>query len=185
MSYVEPMSDIMTQAAFAELCQVKPPAISKAIREGKVLVTKKRKVNITLKTNQLYLAARNPQRGNDTQVKASGKASKKSEEEAATKFDADLAKIQVQTAKLQVELAKEMNVLVLNDMVERAFGKLNGTFTSHVLPMGQRISKDICAVFGDTSPEKKLAVQKIVDDENEKVVEAVKRVTTELVLENP
>jgi phage terminase Nu1 subunit (DNA packaging protein) len=182
----------VTQTEFADLCGVKRQAIGKAIAAGYVVLNEHRRIDLDSEVNKHYIGKRTPQRqnkmvgpGSDERRKHILPPSGGTDDGYSNKAEADLAKTRAQTAKLHVEMARELNVLIHQEVVDKAFGALNGAFVSHILPQGFRIAEEICALFADSSPEKKLAVQKIVDDENEKMLEEIKRETVDKVLENP
>lgn len=80
-----------------------------------------------------------------------------------------------QTTLANLRIAKEMDDLIARDLVKKCFARLSGIIASRLLCLGQRSTKEICAVFGDMSPEKEIAVQRVVDDEVAGAVEAIQR----------
>jgi hypothetical protein len=100
-----------------------------------------------------------------------------------TKVDADIARIKAQTAKLHIELAQQMKILVLKELVDNAWGKIYSTAVNYLLPMGQRLAPTLCKKLGVTDPELILEIQNLIDDEVQKAVGQIKRVTTEAISE--
>ena len=96
-----------------------------------------------------------------------------------TKADADLAKTQAQTMKIQMEIALKMGALLLAEEVEKCFGDIYAAFSNHVLTFGQRLAPIVCSTLGITGPEAALQVQKLLDDEHERILEDVRRATAE------
>jgi len=80
-----------------------------------------------------------------------------------------------QTTLANLRIAKEMDDLIVRSMVTKCFARLSGIISSRMLCLGQRAAKPICSLFGDMSPEKEIAVQKVVDDEVAGAVEAIQQ----------
>lgn len=80
-----------------------------------------------------------------------------------------------QTTLANLRIAKEMDDLIVRTMVTRCFARLSGIISSRMLCLGQRSAKPLCSLFGDMSPEKEIAVQKLMDDEIAGAVEAIQR----------
>lgn len=80
-----------------------------------------------------------------------------------------------QTSLANLRIAKEMDDLVVKEMVIRCFTRLNGIMSSRLLCLGQRSARGLCAIFGDMSGEKEIAVQKALDDEVAAAVDAIQR----------
>jgi len=80
---------------------------------------------------------------------------------------------------LRVEYAKELGKLILIDEVERCFGEIYGAFSNHVLTFGQRVAPIICSTLGVEGSENTLKIQQMLDDEHERIIEDIKRSTTQ------
>lgn len=80
-----------------------------------------------------------------------------------------------QTTLANLRIAKEMDDLIVRSMVSGFFARLGGIMSSRLLCLGQRSAKQICSVFGDLSPEKEIAVQKVIDDETAEAVESIQK----------
>lgn len=79
------------------------------------------------------------------------------------------------TTLANLRIAKEMDDLIVKEMVVRFFSRLNGIMTSRLLCLGQRSAKAVCSIFGDMSGDKAIAVQQKIDDEVASAVEAIQR----------
>lgn len=96
--------------------------------------------------------------------------------DSLSKTEADIRRIKAQTAKLNMEMAKEAKRLILREKVSVFFAQLATTVTNLVLPMGQRLAQDICDKLEVNDPEKIIVVQNMIDAENERVINEYKRV---------
>jgi hypothetical protein len=80
-----------------------------------------------------------------------------------------------QTALANLRIAKEMDDLITKQMVVQCFARLSGIMSSRLLCLGQRAAKQLCGIFDQTSPEKEIEVQKVLDDEVASAVEAIQK----------
>jgi hypothetical protein len=80
-----------------------------------------------------------------------------------------------QTTLANLKIAKEMDDLVVRSMVQNCFARLSGIIASRLLCLGQRSAKQLCSLFNDVSPEKEIAVQKVLDDEVAGAVTAIQK----------
>lgn len=86
-----------------------------------------------------------------------------------------------QTALANLRIAKEMDDLITRDMVVQCFSRLSGIMSSRLLCLGQRSAKQLCGIFDQTSPEKEIEVQKVLDDEVASAVDAIQREISDVV----
>lgn len=173
---------LVSKSKFAEMCGVSRAAISKALAKGAVVQTPNKKIETDAHLNALYLSSTTTQR----REKNMGPATTYGQSTPAgppadgpSKVEADIAKIQTQTAKLRVELATQMGTLIVRDRVAQLFGRLNGTMLNMLVPLGQRVAPVICGHFESTSPDDLLFVRKVIDKEITRAIEQVKSTTRE------
>lgn len=86
-----------------------------------------------------------------------------------------------QTALANLRIAKEMDDLITRDMVVQCFSRLSGIMSSRLLCLGQRSAKQLCGIFDQTSPEKEIEVQKVLDDEVASAVDAIQREISDVI----
>lgn len=98
-----------------------------------------------------------------------------------TKMDVEILRIEAQTTKINMEIAEKSGRFYLKEQVDDVFGKLSATFANLVHPLGQRLASDICDLCEVTEPKIILQVQGIIDVENERAIDEVKRITNEKV----
>lgn len=86
-----------------------------------------------------------------------------------------------QTALANLRIAKEMDDLITKEMVIQCFSRLSGIMSSRLLCLGQRSAKQLCGIFDQTSPEKEIEVQKVLDDEVASAVDAIQREISDVI----
>ncbi len=75
----------------------------------------------------------------------------------------DLNKVKI--SKAQIELAQLMGVLVLRKDVERFWGRIIGSLHTYIMPLDERLSNDVAAICGVTTPEIVLQVREFIKKE--------------------
>lgn len=75
----------------------------------------------------------------------------------------DLTKVKI--AKAQIELAQLMGALVLRKDVERFWGRVIGSLHTYIMPLDERLSNDVAAICGVTTPEIVLQVREFIKKE--------------------
>ena len=98
-----------------------------------------------------------------------------------TKLQAEMKRLEAQTAGYQLKVAKEMGALVDKRLVDKTFRAIYGAVINHILPMGDRLSKKISADFGDPSHEQVTKVKNRIDEENARTIEAIKKACEEAI----
>jgi len=179
---------------FAELCNVSPGGVTRAIKSGLVQVSHNGKINPQLVKNLKYKvtarerAKKRPPTRYEMKKQyeeiARGVKSELQEEqimqtEVLSKTAIEIARIQAQTTKLNMDIAENTGRLILREIVASYFGQLASVFTSLAHPMGQRIAPAIADVMDVEDPEIILKIQDLIDKENERIINEVKRVTAD------
>jgi hypothetical protein len=185
----------ITQAEFSRQCGVSTTAIYTAAKEGRVAVRRNGRVDPGHPKNIEYLAGLRARgfgpdkpkgREGKSAVAGTGRPRVQGTQEETkvwTKTDADIAKAQAQTAKIHMEIAQRMGTLLLAEEVQRCFGDIYSAFANHVLVFGQRVAPIICSHLGVSDSEDLLKIQKILDDEHERILEDVRRATVDALKE--
>jgi hypothetical protein len=168
----------MTRSEFAKRCGVSPAAITQAVEAGSVKIGKTGRIDPAHMTNLNYYERIKSRISPGAMPKKNGRKPTPGTE-GWTKTDADIAKANAQTAKIHMEIAQRMGALLLTEEVDRCFGDIYGAFSNHVLTFGQRMAPVICSSLDAVGVEAVLRVQKILDDEHERILEDVRRATVE------
>jgi hypothetical protein len=94
-----------------------------------------------------------------------------------TKANAERKRIEAQTTKLNIEIARKMGILVLREDVSKAFGKIYSVAINHFLPMGDRLAPILAGICGTSDQERVIKVKEKIDNEMTRALEELKRGT--------
>jgi len=189
-------------AQFAKMCSVSRSAITQANDRGDLFISRNGKIDPAQKKNNTFLRnhlarVENEEREKEnaeTKVKKTRKRAKpKGGKKVApsprtresmgvtpTKIDVEIARIQAQTTKINMDIAEKMGRFFLREEVEGLFGKLSTTFSNLIHPLGQRLAPDICDICGITDSAKMIEVQNLLERELEIAVNEVKRLAKDV-----
>ena len=111
--------------------------------------------------NKTYLAQRNrpgpKKNGNKNGVSHTGAP--------MTKIDADIARINATTEKLNLEIAKRKGNVIDKELVKKSLGILQTVIINHIKPLGDRLSVEMAALFEETEQAKIIQAKTIIDKE--------------------
>lgn len=184
-----------TKSEFARMLGVSPQAINKACNTGKldlVAEGKKSKIYLEGELTGEYIRSGTDQRNRaDDQKTTKRKKKKKSADikepltritvpkNHSSKHDAEIKRIEAQTANLQLKFAEQMKAVILLEKVDKKFGNLSSILLNHFHPLGDRLAPIIAGLCGVNDHEKILEIKKIIDKEIFRGLEETKRVSLE------
>lgn len=195
------------QKHFAIICDVSPPAISKAIKQGRLILVNN-EIDLDNYINRAYYENRMsrlkrpmaPPPGAETPpvipkkpayVRKKHTKQRKSDDLDITlpsddditgsKLAYEIARIKSQTAKIDLDIAEKMEKLISRSRVDSYFAEFASVFSNMVLPMGQRLAKDICDEMKITDPAVLLRIQVLIDTENERAANEIKRIASKAI----
>jgi hypothetical protein len=182
----------INKSQFAKLAGVSRNAIGKAVTAGAVICING-KIDIDHPTNKAYLQIdRNPKKKETSKIIKTpekpypgkkGKVADKPEKEKAkkngtkirntislppghmSKTDADIARLQVVTAKEKVNLAQKMETLILRESVGKLFGGMHSVVLNYFFPLGDRLTPIIGGICGVSDPKDLLKIKTVIDKE--------------------
>lgn len=95
------------------------------------------------------------------------------------KVDYEIAKIYASTMKLNADLATTLRKLIKKDIVDHAINRVGTVITEHLLTMGDRVAADVAAIFENSDPEAINRVKALLDKDNTRTIETLKRTIRE------
>lgn len=98
-----------------------------------------------------------------------------------TKYDADVEKVKMQTAHLQLKLAEQVKLFIRKNLVDKAFGQLHSVATNHFLNLGDRLAPILAGYCGNSDPEVIKQIKEKIDFESTRGLDEIKRITKEFI----
>jgi len=188
--------NIIRKSDFARLLNLTPTAITLAIKRGDVAVTSNGKIDTDHPKNVQYAALakakkKHTRRGmSEERKKAKPIRNKirelsddmdKNEDDFSEEYEPktiveklEIEKLKAQTNKLNVSVAKELNILVLRSFVEDTIRRFSTVISSFLLSMGDRVASEVAAICEIEDVEIKLQMKEIIDRDVERTLKAVK-----------
>lgn len=84
---------------------------------------------------------------------------------AASREKLEIERLQAQTMKLQLEVAKELKKLIPMEIVEDLFRKISNIIAVHFLTIGERLAPQIAGEAGTTDVEIIIKIKSKIDDD--------------------
>ena len=198
------MTELVNQTEFASHCGVKQQSISLAIKRGDVIKEESGLIDLDNEKNYQYLRSageKAKKRARNKQIKEKevlkdrsnqrilAELAKKEAEKNELKeelgieiekslsetdlLDRDTARTRnlIQTAKAEVLFDR----LIYKDIIETVFGAMERVIRKQGLTVGVRCAPTIAAEFGQNTPEMRRFVQSVIDKEQGRFLDGMKR----------
>lgn len=195
------MGNLLNKSAYARLLSLTPSAIQAAISRGDVKPHRTGKIDPDHPTNlqyakQVALKKKYTKRGLSDERKKQAPITNrirelsndmdKPEEDLDGNSDfeeyvpktiverLEIEKLKAQTNKLNVSVAKELNMLTLRSFVDETVRRFSTVITSYFLSMGDRIAAELAAECEIETTEFKLKIKSLIDRDVEQSLKAMK-----------
>lgn len=189
-------SQVYKKSEFSRIAGVTRAAVTKAVRSG-ALIEEDGGIDITHPQNAAYLSSnrdKRPNVGNGKEKKDRPKPQRAPREPkpmkpkprqyrpvssngGMLKEEADVLRIQAQTANLQLKYAERLKVLVLRKDVEQVFQSLYAVAVNYFLVLGDRLSPVLASLCGVNDQETVIKMKDRIDKEVTRALEELKRQT--------
>ncbi len=195
------MEFLYTRADFAKLLGIKKPSITYAVKKGLVELDENSLVDLRNPVNLKYAQDKGGNPDHNAIAKIRQKRAHKTkkvikpaptdpkmyfdepefdfsqtdQKKYVSKTDADVQRIQAQTANLQLKFAERMKVLVLRDLVDRAFGNFNAIIHNFFLPYGERMAPILASICGISDQKIINKLKEHMDKEMTRALNAMKK----------
>jgi hypothetical protein len=171
--------ELITKTAFAMKCGLKLSQISMYTggNDPRLVVDEETgQIDVRNPVNNLFLETYRKKKDRENALDTA-------DSDVRTKL-AELMKIEADAKWKAVKARKELGELLDKRIIEDVFLILGKTFRELLLPQGERVSPKICSLFESIDKEKMIQVQEVIDDENGKVLDEIKKVLKEKIREN-
>jgi len=161
---------IVTKADLSKILNCHYSTVTEAVKHGRLITTPEGTIDLNEPMNRKYI------------VNFKGKNSVKNTDKEATygKEAAEIRRIEVQTEKMELAMAKDAGRLVNREFVDRFFGRVSAVIWNNLFPVGDKSMVLIAAELGINEDEVKIKIKNLIDLEQEAAIGELKRVMQEL-----
>jgi phage terminase Nu1 subunit (DNA packaging protein) len=168
------MAKKINKAEFSRLAGVSKAAITRATREGRVIVGEDGLIDMGVTENAEYAQLKNPKAPKITDIAVNPTVL--DDEDTISTATAAKLKLIEQIKHTHIKNLELRGDLVSKELVQRYFSKLYMVDQNELKPIAAKVAPNIAAVFKSNDSEKILETTKIIEDEIYKCLNHIKRI---------